>query len=358
MTKKIGILTSGGDCSGLNSIIRAAFIRSEILGYELIGIRRGHKGLIERPMDYFTIESQMCGEVLLNQAGSILLANTKPSFKSNGLKYSNEESAQLAIEGYKSLGLNGLIYIGGDGSLKIMNNILFHNKDINIVAIPKTIDNDVPSTDIAIGFTTAVEVVSRAIENIRSTAMSHERVMVVEVMGRDAGFIAMHAGLATGADVVLVPEFKYDSQNLIKRISKKNHSIIIVAEAVEAPDFQHHHVEVDQENKLSRTIYRGIGEHISFMLKENGFDSRAVTLGHTQRGGQTAVLDRIVASGFGVEAVDIIDSGKGGVMLTYVNNQIKTVSIEKVSESVNKKLSKDDICVRIAQKLGVYIGEI
>lgn len=363
MTKKIGILTSGGDCSGLNSVIRAAFLRSKILGYELIGIRRGLKGLVERPMNCFKIESDICKESLLSQSGSILLSNTKFPLAANQKKYSNEECEKFAADGYKNLGLSGLIYVGGDGSLSIMHNILSNNSELNIVAIPKTIDNDVSATDLSIGFATAVEVVTESIENIRSTAISHERIMVVEVMGRDAGFIAMHAGIATGADVILVPEFKCNTEKLIEHVrgcyeSGKNHCIIIVAEAVETEDLTHTVIKLDEENKFSRTIYQGIGEHIASMLKGYGFDSRSVTLGHIQRGGKTSVLDRIVASGFGVEAVDVIDSGKCGVMLSYVNNMIKTTPIEDVAKSINRKLSEDDICVHIAQKLGVYIGEI
>lgn len=363
MAKRIGILTSGGDCSGLNSVIRAAFIRAKILGYELIGIKKGLKGLIEQPMNYLKIDDHMCDEGLLNRSGSMLLSNTKWMAKPDGSKYSNEDCTRLAVEGYKKLGLSGLIYIGGDGSLSVMNNLLAHSKDLNIVAVPKTIDNDVSETDLSVGFATVVEVVTESIENIRSTAISHERVMVVEVMGRDAGFIAMYSGIATGADIILVPEFAYDPQKVLEYTQNcykrgKNYGIIIVAEAVEASDFKHHKVEVDKENKLSRVLYGGIGEHIASMLKENGFDSRSVTLGHTQRGGKTSILDRIVASGFGAAAVDAIDSGKCGIMLSYKNNGIITIPIKEVSKSINKQLSKEDICVHIAQKLGVYIGEV
>ncbi len=363
MAKKIGILTSGGDCSGLNSIIRAAFIRSKILGYELIGIKKGLKGLVEQPMNYSKIDDCMCDESFLNSSGSALLSNTKLMTKPDGTKYSNEECTRLAVEGCKKLKLNGLIYIGGDGSLSIMNNLLAHSKDLNIVAVPKTIDNDVSGTDFSVGFATAVEVVTGSIENIRTTAISHERVMVVEVMGRDAGYIAMYSGIATGADIILVPEFAYDSQKILEYIRNcykrgKNYGIIIVAEAVEANDFKHHRFEIDKENKFSQMLYRGIGTHIASMLKENGFDSRAVTLGHTQRGGKTAILDRIVGSGFGVAAVDAIDSGKHDVMLSYKNNNIITIPIKEISQAINKQLSKEDICVCIAQKLGIYIGEI
>ncbi len=362
--RRIGILTSGGDCSGLNSVIRAAFLRAEMLGYDLIGIKRGAKGLIERPLNYFKLTKEMCDASLLTQSGSILLSNTKTMLRADGSKYTNDECTELAVSGYKELGLDGLIFIGGDGSLNIMNRLLAHSKELNIVAIPKTIDNDVSETDVAIGFTTAIEVVAASIENIRSTAMSHERVMVIEVMGRDAGFIAMYAGIAAGVDVILVPEFKYSSEKLIHYVKKcydygKNHCLIVVAEAVESDCFKHDKKEIDHENKISRTYYQGIGEHIVEQIKSQGFDARAVTLGHTQRGGKTAVQDRIIGSAFGMEAVNRIAVTKEcGVMLAYKNGVITDIPISSIAQHINRKLGKDDICVKIAQNIGVYIGEI
>lgn len=363
--KRIGILTSGGDCSGLNSVIRSAYIRSKILGFELIGIKKGLKGLGERPLDFTHLTDEMCNESLLTKSGSIILSNTKPMKKPDGSEFSFEESAALALGGYKELGLSGLIYVGGDGSITIMTALLTQNPDIKIIAIPKTIDNDVSNTDISIGFTTAVEVVCESIENIRSTAMSHERVMVVEVMGRDAGFIALHSGIASGADVILMPEFKYNEQKLIDRVrmcyeSGKNHCIIVVSEAVESENLKHDVVDLAtySNQKLSRTTYNGIGENIASLLKSNGFDSRAVVLGHTQRGGKTSVIDRVIGAGFGAQAVNLLAEGKGNLMMSYHNGNITPIPISEVAKSINRGVKKDDMCINIAKNLGIYIGEL
>jgi 6-phosphofructokinase 1 len=348
--KKIGILTSGGDCSGLNCVIRAAYLRSKILGYSLIGIKRGLKGLIERPKSTIELDDEIRDESLLTKSGSILLSNTRALTTDSGDLYTNEECTKLAIEGYHDLGLNGLVYIGGDGSISILNKLLSTGADINVVAIPKTIDNDVPETDVAVGFATAVEVVSEAIANVRTTAASHERPVVIEVMGRDAGFIAMYAGVAAGADVILTPEFKYDPSKLIESVQKcyssgKDHCVIVVAEAV------------DLTPPFNEARYNGVGECIASILKHSGFDVRTVVLGHTQRGGKTSVLDRIIGSASGVTAVNLIDSGNSGVMLSYVGGNLKTIPLSLISGMDNKKLSGNDICVKIAKDMGVYIGE-
>ncbi|MDR2074902.1 MAG: ATP-dependent 6-phosphofructokinase [Holosporales bacterium] len=348
--KKIGILTSGGDCSGLNCVIRAAYLRSKALGYSLIGIKRGLRGLIERPANIVELNNEICNDSLLTKSGSILLSNTKALAKNNGEQYTNEECTELVVGGYHSLGLSGLIFIGGDGSISLLNRLLIKNSELNVVVIPKTIDNDVPETDIAIGFSTVVEVVSEAIANIRTTAASHERSVVVEVMGRDAGFIAMYAGVAAGADIILTPEFKYDAIKLIENVQKcyasgKDHCVIVVAEAVESATFK------------AEKNYNGVGEYVASILKHNGFDVRTVVLGHTQRGGKTSVIDRIVGSAFGVTAVNLINSDNSGVMLSYARGELKPIPLSLISGVDNKKLSKNDVCVRIARDFGVYIGE-
>ncbi len=362
--KRIGILTSGGDCSGLNSIIRSAFIRANDLGYEFIGFKRGIYGIISRPLDYVVLDSKTCDEFMLTRSGSILYSNTRMLKQQNGEKTPIEVFSNLLIEGYKSLDLDGLIYVGGDGSMSMMNRLLNdHNNEINLIAIPKTIDNDVSHTDFSVGFHTSVEVVSNAIDDIRSTAMSHERVMIVEVMGRDAGYIAMYAGVASGADIILVPEFKYDMDRIISKVkecyeSSKNHCIIVVSEAVEAPDFKHENIVIDAEVQFSKKHYMGIGEHLCSILKEKGFDTRSTKLGHIQRGGKTSIMDRVIGSAFGFEAVNLIDQGKTGFMMSYKHGKIESTPLQEVSLNVNQKLSCCDICVQIAKNTGIYIGDI
>lgn len=361
--KRIGILTSGGDCSGLNSAIRAAFIRAKKLGYELIGIKRGLRGIFQETPDYIVLDDVLCDSDLLTKSGSILYSDTKSISSSIKMGITIEDIKRNIYANYESLGLSGLIYVGGDGSLALLSEIFIDNDSLNIVAIPKTIDNDVAETDQAIGFSTAVQVVAGAIENIRSTARSHERTMVIEVMGRDAGFIAMYAGIASGVDAILVPEFKFTMDGLKKAIefcyaSGKDHCLVVVAEAVEEQDFKHKEEFVDGAVKYTHLKYRGIANHIVQQLKEADFEARAVVLGHIQRGGQTSINDRILASAFGTTAVDLIDSNKSGKMICFKNGKIEAIDIKSLNNKFNKKLTDSNICVKIAKELGVYIGEI
>ncbi|MDR2598439.1 MAG: ATP-dependent 6-phosphofructokinase [Holosporales bacterium] len=360
MKKRLGIITVGGDCSGLNSAIRAAAIRAETLGHELLGIQRGFFGLFPESFGYIQLTSENCGEELLTSSGSILFSDTKSFTTCLNHGHSQKEILQLVYDGYRKLSLDGLIYIGGDGSLTILEEVLSHNPDLmNVVAIPKTIDNDVNMTDFSIGFSTAVEVVVDAISNIRSTARSHQRTIVVEVMGRDAGFIAVHAGVAAGADVILVPEFEYDMSRVVDKVKRnydsgKKYCIIVVAEAVESASLKHRIVNSHDDV----TKYRGIGQHIADHLKTEGFESRAVTLGHVQRGGTTAILDRILGSAFGAEAINALVAGEHGVMLCYRGGKIEKASISELMRGINKRLDESDMCVKIAVNLGVYIGEL
>ncbi len=364
--KRIGTLTTGGDCSGLNSVIRGAFLRAKALGYSLVGIRRGFRGLAlneTKQPDYVELTDAICGESMLIQSGSILLSDTKwmSSEVENGRTV--EDVKKSIIDGYRYLGLDGLICVGGDGSLKLLNELTADNDELKVVFVPKTIDNDVNYTDYAVGFQTSVKVAVEAIENIRSTARSHERTMVVEVMGRDAGFIALYAGIASGADVILVPEFKYDLKRVQNKIrenfqNNKNYCIIVVAESVEAGDFKHAEREVNGVVKYTHISYKGIGHYLAEKIKEAGFDCRSVTLGHIQRGGETCISDRLLGTLFGVEAVNLISNGTFGKILAFSENRIRIVNIREVVGSVNKVLQKDDKYVRLARDLGVYVGEI
>ncbi|MDR1233976.1 MAG: ATP-dependent 6-phosphofructokinase [Holosporales bacterium] len=412
--KKIGIMTVGGDCSGLNSVIRAAVIRSKIMGHDIVGIRRGFSGLFPHNSDHISLGFDHCGEEMLTVSGSILYSDTKSFTSSLKNGKSTDEVMRMVFEGYNKLSLDGLIYIGGDGSLTILRELLSVHRDLRIVAVPKTIDNDVNITDLSIGFSTAVEVVSNAINNIRTTARSHERTMVIEVMGRDAGFIAMYAGIASGADIILVPEFKYNFSKVVSKVqevyrSGKDHCIILVAEAVESDELRHCSDPVlpDTSIEYASIKYKGIGQHISDLLQKSGIrhlskpsesellegktarksavyssvheesstglthqeadyeelgkgaiESRAVVLGHIQRGGNTAVLDRIVGTAFGVEAVNAISDEDYGIMLCYINGRVKRVPISDIMKDIHKRLDPSDICVKMAMDLGVYIGEV
>ena len=366
MTTRIGILTTGGDCSGLNSVIRGAYLRTKALGYSLVGIKRGFRGLACNDVlcpDCVELDDTICDEEMLIKSGSILLSDTKWMSSEVQKGRTVEDVKKSIIDGYRQLELDGLICVGGDGSLKLLNELTANSDTLKFVFVPKTIDNDVNYTDYAVGFQTSVKVAVEAIENIRSTAKSHERTMVIEVMGRDAGFIALYAGLASGADVILVPEFKYDLEKIKEKIqtnfqSGKNHCIIVVAESVESDDFKHSERKVNGFVKYTHISYKGIGHYISQKIREAGFDCRSVTLGHIQRGGGTCISDRLLGTMFGVEAVNLIANGTFGKILAFSENRIKLIDVREAVERVNKTLSMNDKYVQLAKDLGVYVGEI
>ncbi len=365
MSKRVGILTTGGDCSGLNSVIRSAYLRATALGYTLVGIRRGFRGLASNDVshpDYIELNETICDEDMLIKSGSILLSDTKWMSSEIQKGRTVDDVKHSIIDGYRQLSLDSLICVGGDGSLKLLNELTADCDELNVVFVPKTIDNDVNYTDYAVGFRTSVEVAVEAIENIRSTAKSHERTMVVEVMGRDAGFIALYAGLASGADIILVPEFKYDIAKINDKIrgnfqNGKNYCIIVVAESVEAEDFKHSEREVDGVVKYTHISYKGIGHYLSQKIKKAGFECRSVTLGHIQRGGETCVSDRLIGTLFGVEAINLISNGIFGKMLAFFDNKLRIIDIREVVKNVNATLKMDDKYINVARDLGVYIGE-
>ena len=236
--KKIGILTSGGDCGGLNAAIRSIFFRAKNkYNMSVFGIKNGTAGFLERPLDYVELTKETFSGYLLKQGGTFLGTTNKAS-KINAVDNNGKslDQAQMIIEGYRLLKLDGLIIIGGDGSMQILQN-LAKKGNLNIVAIPKTIDNDVGATDSSIGFDTAVQVATQALDNLHSTAVSHSRSMILEVMGRDAGHIALSSGIAGGADIILLPEIKYSFKGIVNKLNEMKkinlkHSLVVVAEAV------------------------------------------------------------------------------------------------------------------------------
>ncbi|MBW8308101.1 MAG: ATP-dependent 6-phosphofructokinase [Candidatus Paracaedibacteraceae bacterium] len=359
MIKKIGVLTSGGDCAGLNAAIRAIVHRATgEYGWEVYGICNGTTGLINRPLQYRQLSREMCDTAML-RAGGTMLGTTN---KANPFAFSSAEGtvdrSDEYIAGYKDLGLDALIGIGGDGSLDILQR-LAKKGNISLVAIPKTIDNDLGLTENAIGYSTAVEVAMEALDHLQPTAASHQRVMVLEVMGRDAGHIAMAAGIAGGADVILVPEISYSIDAIcqkIKSLSKtegRNFALVIVAEAVK--DENGEPVVVSQ--KWERIRYGGIGHYIGDKIAEKiGADVRVTSLGHIQRGGQPNAIDRIIASAFGVYAVDLLAQGKFDRMVAWQNRRVIDVAISDAVKGY-QSLQLDDILVKTARGLGICLGD-
>ena len=264
MVKKIAILTSGGDCAGLNAVIRAVTLRAHNkYNWEVYGIKDGTLGLLKEPLDVIKLDPQNFEGSLMRMGGTFLGSNNKGNpFKKiirNGKKI---DSSDLVIEGFKKLEIDALIGIGGDGSLKILQSIT-KKGNINFVGIPKTIDNDVKHNELSIGYDTAVDVATNALDMLQPTAASHRRVMILEVMGRDAGHIALNAGIAGGADVILIPEIQYSIKSIADHIEKlrskgRNHALIVVAEAVKKENGKKATVKyVDGEVRLG-----GIGNYL------------------------------------------------------------------------------------------------
>jgi len=342
--KKIGVLTGGGDCPGLNAVIRAVVKRSISYGYEVIGIKKGWRGLIygeTEPLTNFSVSG------ILHVGGTILGTSRTNPFKS-------EESLQRLMGNYKKFGIDALIAIGGEDTLEVANKL--SEKGIQIVGVPKTIDNDVAGTDFTFGFDTAVSIVTDAIDKLHSTAESHDRIMVVEVMGRHAGWIATFAGIAGGADIILIPEVPYDIEEVCNMIRKrhergKNFSIVVVAEGAKSKDMDKHITVSDQRDEFGHIKLGGIGSYIgSEIEKRTGYDTRVTVLGHVQRGGSPTAYDRVLATRFGVAAVDLIKEGKFGKMVSFHCNKIEAVDLAK---AVSKQKTVDMEIYEIAK---VFFG--
>lgn len=322
--EKIGILTGGGDCPGLNPVIRAVVRKASLEGYETIGIKNGWKGLIEHDIETLDLRA-VSG--ILPKGGTILgTSRTNP--------YKKPEDVQSVKENYKKLGLSALIAVGGEDTLGVAEKLC--KEGLNVVGVPKTIDNDLSATDYTFGFDTALNIATECIDRLHTTAESHHRIMVVEVMGRHAGWIATEAGIAGGADIILIPEIPIDIEDVCDLIKKrhgrgKTFSIVVVAEGAAFKQGTKL-TEVVQESKLDEFGHvrlGGIGEILAKEIeKRTGFETRVSVLGHIQRGGSPTAFDRILGTRFGVKAVELVKEKKFGQMVSLQGNKITSVSID------------------------------
>jgi phosphofructokinase-like protein len=357
MTKRIAILTSGGDCAGLNAVIRAVVHRADHLGWECIGIENGTAGLLESPPLVRTLKPSEFDGTLMRLGGTILgTTNSRNPFKyptADGPKDRSDE----VIKAIKKLKIDALIGIGGDGSFGILTK-LAEKGDLNLIGIPKTIDNDVLQTDFAVGFDTAVAVATEALDRLQPTAASHDRVMILEVMGRDAGHIALTAGVAGGADVILIPEIPYTIENVARKINDlktegRNFALVIASEAVRTADGEK--VQIVQQD--GRTRYGGVGDYLGEKIAEaTGSETRVTVLGHVQRGGTPTYNDRLLASAFGVKAVELAEQGKFGRMVAWQNRKVVDVAITDAIKEC-RTVTKDSQLVHTARELGVSFGD-
>ena len=318
---KVGILTGGGDCPGLNPVIRAVVRKGLLEGYEFVGIKNGWKGLVQA--DTMPLDAKAVAGIL-PRGGTILgTSRTNP--------YKKEEDLKKVKENFKKLGLDALVAIGGEDTLGVASKL---TKDgiPNIVGVPKTIDNDLSATDYTFGFDTALNIAMECIDRLHTTAESHHRVMVVEIMGRHAGWIALEAGIAGGADIVLIPEFPVDLKEVCDTVKRrkqqgKNYTIIAISEGAHFKEGQ----MVLQEQKLDsfgHVRLGGIGEILAAEVeKETGCESRVTVLGHIQRGGTPTAFDRILGTRFGVKAAELIKLKKFGRMVALAGTKIIDVPL-------------------------------
>ncbi len=357
--KTIGVLTSGGDCAGLNAVIRAVVARA-ILGYgwRVLGIHQGTHGLLRRPVDATELDLQTATAAMARSAGTILgTTNRGDPFDYPMPDGSKKDRSEEVIEGARLLGLDALIGIGGDGSMAILRR-LAQQGGIPFVGIPKTIDNDVGATENSVGYDTAVMVATEAVDRLQPTAASHDRVMVLEVMGRDSGHIALAAGIAGGADVILVPEIPCSLDVVAAHIRKLRHgghnfAIVVVAEAVR----DNTGARVERRHALGNATYGGIGHVIGEALATmTGAETRVTVLGHVQRGGQPTWDDRLVASAFGVHAVDLVARGTFDRLVVWQHRQVLDVPLTAAFEPA-QLLAADATLVHTARGLGICLGD-
>ena len=352
MKKKIGLLTGGGDCPGLNAVIRAA-VRTAVQCYdfEVVGIESGFEGLMQLrtiPLDNESVRG------LLPKGGTLL----KTSNRGDPFSYPSEDGpvdrSALVIENIESLGIDALIVIGGDGSLTIASRLSMMG--IPIVGVPKTIDNDIDATDYTFGFLTAVATATEAVDRLHSTAESHSRVMILEVMGRDAGWIALYSGLAGGADIILIPEIPFDLDVVVKSIEDRKNSgaefdIIVIAEG--ATPLGGSPTYIDPKKKRLGGIAYQLADDLRTRIE---MEVRVTVLGHVQRGGSPISLDRVLATRFGEAAVHLVAKGEFGKMVALQHRSIVAVPLEEAVKH-RKLVQKDHDLVSTARCLGVSFGD-
>jgi 6-phosphofructokinase len=358
MNKKIGILTSGGDCAGLNAVISASVKSGSRLGYQFIGFERGWEGLLDK--QYLNLDLEAVRGIS-HLGGTILRTTNKGRF---GAKAGTGDRAKidpdmlaLAKTNLDELGIEGLIVLGGDGSLSAALQLAEYG--VNIVGVPKTMDNDLASTDKTFGFSTAVQVAVDALDKIHTTATSHDRTFFVECMGRSAGWVALYAGLAGNATAILLPEFPFNLDKLMdylrsRRSQNKHSGIVVVSEAAQ--------VEGQAVSRASyghgEVVYGGISDLLIKRIEDvspGEFEMRNVVLGHTQRGGSPNAEDRILSKRYGVSAIEAYAQGKFNCMVCLRGNAMGVVPISEAVGEV-KRVTPRSYEYQAAQKLGIFVG--
>jgi 6-phosphofructokinase 1 len=335
MKTRIGVLTSGGDCPGLNAVLRGVVLAAERRGWEVVGFRDGFEGLLP-PGDHVILGRGNTGGIMA-RGGTIIGTTNRGHFVAKVGAGDRTVVPENVIADAKKilneLNVKALIVVGGDGSMATAQQL--QEAGINCIGVPKTIDNDLEATATTFGFDSAVDVVMDALDRLHTTATSHKRVMVVEVMGRHAGWIALHGGIAGGADIILIPEIPFDFDKIAAKIKAReaagsHGTVVVVAEGAKPKDGQ----QIKRDVEGGEFRLGGIGEIVAREIADRtGKETRACVLGHLQRGGAPTTLDRILATRFGVKAVQLANEGHFGSMVSYQNYQVRHVPI---ADAVNR----------------------
>jgi phosphofructokinase-like protein len=341
---KIAVLTGGGDCPGLNAVIRALVRRGEQHGLEVMGVREGWRGLLDPPLHEPLTREATTG--ILHRGGTILGTSRTNPFKKPG-------GAEAVQKNLKALNVGAVVAIGGEDTLGVATRL--SALGVNVVGVPKTIDNDLSGTDLTFGFDTAVGIATEAIDRLHSTAESHNRVIVCEVMGRHAGWIATHSGIAGGADVILIPERPIDIDNVCEHIKHRHQSrgtkfsIVVVAEGAKLGGGESKMNE--KLDEFGHIRLGGIGQQIADLIeKKTGFETRSTVLGHIQRGGTPSAFDRVLGTRFGVHAADMVAKEEWGKMASLRGTQIVSVPL---ADATAKLKTVDDAFFSVAE---VFFG--
>ena len=377
--KKVAILTNGGDAPGLNAVIRAIVKTARVNGIECYGFIEGYKGLLNN--NYIRLDTNTNASGLLTRGGTII--GTSNATNVFHYKVQNEDGSveykdlsDVCVQNIKDDGFDCLFTLGGDGTQKSSRD--FSLKGINCIGVPKTIDNDVAHTDMTFGYNTAVSVATEALDRLHTTAESHHRIMILEVMGRYAGWLALESAIAGGADVALIPEIPYDIEKVVKKIndrkaSGKEFSIVVASEGAMPKDGTLTVKKtLNDGSGLDNIRLGGIGDKLAAELEElTGIVSRSTVLGYVQRGGIPSSFDRVLSTKYGVKAMDLAMKGEFNVLVTYKNGHMSSVSLEDVvgankeigaasgntKESNIRKVPLDDDLIKVARSIGMCLGD-
>lgn len=381
MLKKVGILANGGDVSGFNAVIRAIVKTAENHGIECYGIVDGYNGLLKKDFEKLSTAANGDAVGILPKGGSIIGSSTNANIFN--YKIVNEDGSveykdlsEQAIENIKEFGFDCIFTLGGDGTQKSARD--FSTKGVNIIGVPKTIDNDVACTEITFGYNTAVSVAMEALDRLHTTGETHHRIMVLEVMGRYAGWIALESAIAGGADVALIPEIPYDINKVATKIENrkkrgKNFSIVVVAEGAKPKDGEMVVQNIRNNGAgVDNTKLGGVGQVVAKQLEElTGLEARNTTLGYMQRGGTPTAFDRVLSTKYGSKAMELALEGKFGTLVVIKNGKLDSASLEDVvgnntkigavsgntAESNLRKVTMDDDLVKTARDIGINLGD-